>query len=120
MEAGRGRVGLVGELTAGMKAGEDDLDGGQARLAVKVDRDAAAVVFDGAGSVLVQGDGDARTETVGGFVHAVIDDFPDQVMEARGVGGPDVHPRAFANTLHVGKDFDVAGIIGIVARHKSC
>jgi len=45
MEAGRGRVGLVGELTAGMKAGEDDLDGGQARFAVKVDRDAAAVVL---------------------------------------------------------------------------
>ncbi len=52
------RVGTAAELAAGVQVCEDDLDAGQARALLDVDRDAAAVVVDLHGAVGVQDDVD--------------------------------------------------------------
>ena len=89
----------------------DDLDGGKACAFMDVDRDAAAIVFDGARPVLVQGYFDFGAVAVGGFVDAVIDDFPNQMVKATTVCGADIHARAFADALHFRQQLNVVGSI---------
>ena len=80
-------------------------------MLMDVDRDAAAIVFDGAGSILVEGDGNLGAVAVGGFVDAVIDDFPNQMVKATTICGADIHARAFADALHFRQQLNVVGSI---------
>jgi hypothetical protein len=50
VQAARDLVGILVELSAGMELGHDDLGGGNAFLAVDIDRNAAAIVRDGHGT----------------------------------------------------------------------
>ncbi len=59
VQAARDLVGAVVELSAGVQHGHDDLGGGDALLAVNVDRNAAAVVDDRYRFVRMDGDHDA-------------------------------------------------------------
>ena len=59
--------------------------------------DAAAVVLDRNGIILVQGDPNVFGETSQCFIHGVICYFPDEMVEAFTIGRADIHPRAFAD-----------------------
>ena len=106
--AGRG-VGAAAELAAGVQLGHDDLDAGQAGLRLDVDRDAAAVVAHLDRAVGVQDHVDAVAVAAQRLVDGVVDDLPQAVHEAAGVGRPDVHARALADRLEALEDRQVPG-----------
>ena len=101
----------VAELGAGVQRGQDQLQAGLLVLGMDVDRDAAAVVADGDGVAgLVQGDGDGVGVAVEVLVDGVIDDLPDEVVQALAVDAADVHRRPFADGLQAFEDLeDVLG-----------
>ena len=51
-----------------------------------------------------------------GLVHAVVDDLPEAVHQATGVGGSDVHPGPLADRLEALQDQEVCGVVGGVDR----
>ena len=75
-----------------------------------VDGDAAAIVGDGDGvAALVQRDGDGVGVAVEVFIDGVVDDFPDEVVQALGVGAADVHRRPLADRLQAFEDLNGRG-----------
>ena len=110
-----GRVRAAAELAAGVQLGHDDLDAGQAGLGLDVDRDAAAVVPDLDGAVVVEDHLDVVAVAAQGLVDGVVDDLPEAVHEAAAVGGPDVHAGALADRLEPFEDEQVPrGVVGAV------
>jgi hypothetical protein len=109
-----GVVGATAELPAGVQLGEDDLDAREPGAGLDVDRDAAAVVVDLGRPVRVQRHLDAVGDALQGLVDAVVDDLPQAVHQAAGVGGPDVHARALAHGLQPLEDEEVGGVVGVV------
>src|SRR6185437_1090761 len=79
-------VGLVGEFSAGVQAGEDELDAAHLLLGMDVDRHAAAVVGDLQGAILEERDVDLLAVAGDRFVDAVVDDLVGQVVGPGGVG----------------------------------
>jgi hypothetical protein len=86
-------VGALLELAAGVEGGEHRGYAGELGLLHLVDRDAAAVVDHPDSSVGEKGDVDAGGVAGHRLVHRVVHDLPDQMMEAPGTGGSDVHAR---------------------------
>ncbi len=111
--AGRG-VRTAAELPAGVQLGVDDLDAGEPRLRLLVDRDAAAVVVDLRGAVGVQDHVDLAAVTRQRLVDRVVDDLPQAVHQSAGVGGPDVHARPLADGLEPLENEQVLGVVGVV------
>ena len=105
MQTAGHRVGVGVELAAGVQLGHDDLDGGDTG-GVHPDRDATAVVDDLDATVGEQGDLDLGGVAGHGLVDGVVDDLPDQVVQAALTGGTDVHARALANRLESLEDGD--------------
>ena len=109
MQAAGGRVGAAAELAARVQLGEDHLDAGESGLGFHVHGDAAAVVVDFHRVVRVQDDLDVVPEAGQGFVHRVVDDLPQAVHQAAGIGGTDVHARALADGFEALQDRKVPG-----------
>jgi succinyl-CoA synthetase alpha subunit len=78
---------------------------------VDVHGNAAAVVDDGNAGVLVDRDGDLRAEAAHGLVHGVVDDLLDEVVQAVGTGGPDVHGRALSDWIEAFEDLDGTSVV---------
>ena len=116
VQAAGGDVGAAAELPAGVQLGEDHLDAGQAGPRLLVDRDAAAVVVDLGRAVRVQGDVDVLGDAGQRLVHPVVDDLPQAVHEAAGVGRADVHAGALADRLQALEDQQVRGVVRVVDR----
>ena len=105
-------VALAAELAAGVQHREHDLGRRLALVVgVVVDRDAPAVVGDPAAAVGEQRHLDARAVTGHGLVDGVVDDLVDQVVQAGGAGGSDVHAGAFADRLEALEHRDVLGAV---------
>ena len=118
VQAARRPIGPVLELAAGVQRREDDLEGARAVRRMPVDRHAAPVVADGDGRPAgVQRDLHVRGVAVHRLVDRVVEDLPDQVMEARRADAPDVHAGALAHGLEAFEDRDVLGRVGL--RHAS-
>ena len=103
---GADAVGAAGEfvstlaiLAAGVEGGEHHLDAGYAVLGMDIDGDAASVVADGDGAVDVDGDVDAFAVAGEVFVHGVVENLGDAVVESALVGAADIHAGLFANGL---------------------
>ena len=64
-----------------------------------LDRDAAAVVGDLDAAVLEDSHVDFGRVAGHGFVDRVVDDLPDQMVQAALAGGADIHARTFADGL---------------------
>ena len=111
MQAAGRVVGAGAELAAGVQLGEDDLDAGQPGARLDVDGDPAAVVDDGDAAVGLQRDGDLAAVPAEGLVDGVVDDLPEAVHEAAGVGRPDVHRRPLADRLQTLEDQQVPGLV---------
>ena len=86
VQAGRHLVSTATELSAGVEARQDQLQGRHPFFLVDVDRDAAAVVLDLDAAVGVEIDGDLGRIACQGLVDCVVHDLVDQVVEARGGG----------------------------------
>ena len=82
MQAAGDLIRRVVELAAGVQDGENDLKGRDLLHGVLVHRDAAAVVHDGHGVVGVDRHEDLRAEAGQRLVDGVVDDLPDQVVQA--------------------------------------
>src|SRR5690606_27884370 len=107
VQPARGRVRAAPELPARVELREHDLDSRQARLRLDVDGDAATVVGDRDGAVVVQRHEDVLAEAAERLVDRVVDDLPQAVHEPARVGRPDVHPGSLAHRLEALEDGQV-------------
>ena len=73
-------------------------------------RPSSSTVIDDA--VLVQRDADVRGMAVHRLVDRVVENFPDQMMQAGRADAADVHAGALANRLEAFEDGDVFGGVG--------
>ncbi len=106
-------VAAFAELGAGVERGQDQFQGGAFELGVHINWDAAAVVGHGDRvAVLVQRDGDRIRVAIKVFIDGVIDDFPDEVVQALAVHAADVHGGAAADGFQAFEDGDVFGGVG--------
>ena len=78
---------------------------------MRFDRDAAAVVRDGAGTVGLQFDLDPAGMPCDRLVHRVVQDLGHQVMQRALVGAADIHARPQPDGLHLVERLDCAGAI---------
>ena len=101
------------EFSARMQLGHDHLGGGNFfSIDVHVvDGNAAAVVDDGDGVVDVNGDFDLVGKSGEGFVHGVVDDFIDEMVQSHLAGRTDVHGGTFADGFHAAEHLDGVGSV---------
>ena len=114
VEAAGDLIAAAAEFSAGVEDGENYLQGGEAGLGLDIYGDAAAVVGDGDGVALVDGNGDLIAEAGQGLVDGVVYDLIDQVMQAGLAGGADIHTGALADGLQALQDLDLAAAIGVL------
>ena len=86
-------------------------DGRQLLAGCGVGRDTAAVVLDADTTVGQEGDHDPVAVAGQRLVDGVVDDLPDQVVEAALTGRADVHARALADRLETLEDLDRGGVV---------
>ena len=73
---------------------------GRLDLWMHPDGNPTSVVGDGDGlAITVQGDANVAGVSIDGFIHSVVDDFPNQMMETVFPGASNVHTGAFAYRL---------------------
>jgi hypothetical protein len=112
MEATGDLVAAAAKFSSGVKNRENNLCGGLSWvLRVGIHRDSPAVVADLAASVFEYRDADLGAVPRHGFVDTVIDDFPDEMVEARWSGGADVHSRTLPDGFEALEDRDVTRTI---------
>ena len=112
VEAAGDLVAAAAELAAGVEHGQRRSRPPTCPWRMLVDGDAPAVVDDLAAAVGQQGDVDAVAVARHGLVDRVVDDLVDEVVEAAGPGGPDVHAGPLADGLEAFEDLDVLGAVG--------
>jgi hypothetical protein len=115
VEAAGHLVAASAELPAGVEDGEDDGDRRDPLDRVDVDRDAPPVVDDLDRAVVEHRDDDPVAVAGQRLVDGVVDDLPDQVVEAALTGRTDVHAGALAHRLEPFEDLDRRGV---VRRHR--
>ncbi len=107
-------VAVAAELAAGVELRHHDLDRGQAGALDDADRDAGAVVDDRHRSVAVQRHRDGVAASREGFVDAVVEHLPDEVMQAPHAGRADVHAGTAPDRLETFEDRNVlCAVLGI-------
>ena len=111
-------VGVAVEFSAGVQHGEHHFGGGTLFGGVHVHGNAAAIVDDGDGIVRVHGDVDFVGVAGHGFVDGIVDDFPDQVVQAHLAGRADVHGGTQTHGFESAEDFDGFRVV-LVARSFS-
>ena len=117
MQAARGLVDLGVEFAAGMQRAHDDFERRFLReFRMGIDGDAAAVVGHGQKAVGGEFHLDEGGVTGQRFVHGVVDDFGEQMVQRLFVGAADIHARAPAHRLKPFEHLDIArGIAGLGA-----
>lgn len=86
MQTSGGRIRGSAEFSARVEFGVDHFHPGQADSWNLVDRNTSPVVGDGDGTIFMEGDLDSGALTLEGFIHGVIDDFPDTVHQTALIG----------------------------------
>ena len=99
----------VGELAAGVQAGQDQFDAGNALFGVQVHRHPAPIVGHRQRTVGVQNHLHNRGVAGKRFVHAVVNHFLSQVIRPAGVG---IHSRPLANRVQAAEDFNRSSVVG--------
>jgi hypothetical protein len=113
VQAACGLVVALLELPSRMQHREDHFERALLRLGMLVDRNPSSVVSDrDRAAVLVQCQGDVRGIAIHRFVDGVVEDLPDQMMEAGGTDTADVHARTLANGLEAFENGDVFRCVG--------
>jgi hypothetical protein len=91
METAGDLVALAAELTSGMEDCHDSFQSGNLRAFVNVYGDAAAIVYDAHAVVGEEGDLDVIGKATHSLVTGVVEDLGNEVVEAIGTSGTDVH-----------------------------
>ena len=103
-------VGGVVEFSTGVELRHDDFRRGDAKLRVLVHRNAAPVILHGHAAVSVHDHVDAIVAVRKMFVHGVVDDFPDAVVQRRPVVGVSkVHAGAHPHRFESFQNLDAVG-----------
>src|SRR6185437_190813 len=102
---------LAAELSAGMEGGHDHLERADLRLRMDPHRDAAAVVYDAHVAAGQERHLDVVREAAHGLVAGVVEDLPDEVVEAVRTRRADVHARALAHRLEAFEYGNRGGIV---------
>ena len=110
VQAARDLVAALLELRAGVEDRVDHLERVDSAL-VPADRHAATVVLDGDHAVGGDLDRDPCREAGHRLVDRVVDDLPDEVVQAPGVGRADVHAGALPDGLEALEDLDALGVV---------
>jgi hypothetical protein len=114
-------VGIAVELAARVQHGEHHLDCGLLLDGVHADRDAAPVVDDADAAIGLQDDVDAGGEARHRLVDRVVDDLPDQVVQATLTRGTDVHAGPLADRLEPLENGDRRRVVAaLLLRHGLC
>ena len=116
VQSARHLVAAVAELGAGMEDGMDDFERVLAR-GVLAHRHSASVVLDDDDAVLLDRDRDRVGLAGHRLVDRVVDDLPDEVMQASFVRRADVHARPLPDGLETLEDLDAGGV---VIRGRTC
>ena len=104
-------VAAAAELAAGVQHGVHDLERALAR-GVLADRDAAAVIDHLDRAVGVDRHVDPGGQVGHRLVDAVVDDLPDELVQAARVGRADVHAGALADGLQAFEHLDIgSGVV---------
>ena len=111
METAGHLVAATAELAAGVEHGERHGHRGHVLPGCGVGGDAAAVVLDPDAAVGLERQHDPVAVAGQRLVDRVVDDLPDQVVEAALTGGADVHARALADRLEALEDLDRGGVV---------
>ncbi len=116
MQAAGGFIGFAVELTACVQLGHDDFKRRFSRhLRVLINRNAASVIADGQKAFGVQIDFNEIGMACNGFVHRVIDDFREEVVQGFFVGAADIHAGAQANRFQPFENANGGGVVIISA-----
>ena len=102
---------FAAELAAGVQHGENNGHGGDAQLGLDVHGDAAAVIGDLDHVALLDSDLDMIAEARQRLVDGVVHDLVDQMVQALGAGGADVHARPFAHRFQPFQHLDLAAVV---------
>ena len=97
METAGNLIASAAELAAGVEHGEDHFQGALSGLLLNIHRDAAAVIGDGNHVPFFDADLNVGAEASQGLVDGVIHNFINQVVQAGGRGGADIHARPLAH-----------------------
>ena len=115
VQAARDLVRVLVEFAAGMELGHDDLGRRNPLLLVDADRNAAAIVGDGARAVGVQGHGDGVAIAGKRLVDRVVNDLIDHVVQAGAViGVADIHAGPLAHCVEPAQHLDRVLVVGRV------
>ena len=117
VQAARGLIDLGVEFAAGMQRAHDDFERGFLRkFRMRVDRNAAAIVRHGQEAVGAEFDLDEGGMAGQRLVHAIVDDFGEQVMQRLLVGAADIHAGPAPHRLEAFEHLDVGrGVAGFGA-----
>ena len=118
MQPTRNFVGVAIEFAAGVENRENHFRRGTFFRGMHVHGDAAAVVGDGDGIIGVHGNVDFVGEAGHGFVHGIVNDFPNQVMQTHFAGGADVHRRTQAHGLQAAENFNGFSVVLVAALRR--
>ena len=81
---------------------------------MNVDRNAAAIIFDRAGAIIVDADRNLGTVIGQRFVNRVVHDLKDAVVQSAFVGIANIHVGALAHALESLQLLDLGGVVNIL------
>jgi hypothetical protein len=94
-----------------VQIGQDQLNGGHLEFWMHIDRDAAAIIFDGNGPINMHGHFNFAAVAGEVFVDRVIENFKDHVVQTTFVRVTDVHSGAFPDRFEAFQLIDLGGVI---------
>jgi hypothetical protein len=106
MEATGDLIGSFAEFAAGVEVGHDQFKCRHLVFGMHVDRNAAAVILNGDGTLGMEGYLDGGTIAGEGLVNGVVDDLENAVMEAPFIGISDVHVGPLADPVETFQFFN--------------
>jgi len=116
VQAAGGLIGIAVEFTAGMQLGHDDFERRLAgNLRMVLYRNAAAVVGNGQETFGIEMDFDEIGVTGDRFVHRVVDDFREEVVQRLFVGAADIHAGTHAHRFETFENTDRRGAVVFAA-----
>ena len=104
---------LAAEFAAGMEHGHDHFEGGDLRLLVDVDGNAAAVVDHAHAIAGQERDLDVVGESAHGLIARVVENLGDEMMQAVRPRRADIHARTLADRLQAFQDLNRVRAIGV-------
>jgi hypothetical protein len=118
VQSTRNRVSAAAELAAGVENREYHLDSGFSLSGVHIDRDSAAVIDTANGTIRKNRDLNERAVASKRFVHGIIDDFVNKMVQTALASRPDIHSGTLANGFETLEDLDISGpvFVGVCLR----